>query len=299
MRRRHFLTTLVLGLPVLPLGAQNLRTSRKKNTDPTATSQYIFSQAVRTAYREGWQRKPIGELMGHLGMLLVGTPYVGGTLDGEGPETCRVDLTGLDCVTLFENVLAMARLVKTKSQTEADWKAMLGNVAFTRYRGGGRIAYDTRLHYTSEWILDNVAKNVVRDVTPELDGVQMPLNVGFMSANPKYYKPLAGSDSLRNVIATIEQSINARSLLYVPTADIEGIEERLQTGDIVAIATSKSGLDYAHTGMIVRVDGRPRFMHASLQKKKVIVDGALSAYVRSVRTHTGVTIVRPLEPSKV
>jgi hypothetical protein len=296
MRRRHFLTALLLGLPALPLAAQNLRTSRKKNTDPTATSQYIVSQAVRTAYREGWQRKPIGELMGHLGMLLVGTPYVGGTLEADGPETCRVDLTGLDCVTFFENVLGMARMMKLLPQAQADWKALVGQVAYTRYRGGERVAYDTRLHYTSEWILDNVAKSVVRDVTSDLDGVQMPLNVGFMSANPKYYKPLAGSDSLRNVIASIEQSINGRQLLYVPSADIEGIEERLQTGDIVAIATSKSGLDYAHTGMIVRVEGRPRFMHASLQKKKVIVDGALSAYVRSVRTHSGVTVVRPLEP---
>lgn len=296
MRRRAFLSTLVLGSVGLPLAAQNLRSSRKKNTDPSATSQYIFQQVVRSVYREGWHRKPIGELMGHIGLLLVGTPYVGGTLEGDGPETCRVDLTGLDCVTFFEHVLAIARLVKGRPQAEVTWKALVDAVAFTRYRSGGRIAYDTRLHYTAEWITDNIAKGVVRDITPELDGVPMPLNVGFMSANPRYYKPLSASDSLRQVIAQIEQSINSRTLQYVPASDIQGIEDRLQTGDIVAIATSKNGLDYAHTGLIIREQGVPHFVHASLQKKKVVVDGLLSAYVRSVRTHTGVTVVRPLEP---
>ncbi|UCC41535.1 MAG: DUF1460 domain-containing protein, partial [Candidatus Aminicenantes bacterium] len=71
--------------------------------------------------------------MGNIGKLLIGTKYVGGTLEGEGPEICRIDLTGLDCVTFFENVLCIARIIKKRKTTFDDFKA---EVTYTRYRGG-------------------------------------------------------------------------------------------------------------------------------------------------------------------
>lgn len=296
MNRRSFLSAVVLGLAGIPLVGQNLRRMRKKNSDPMATSRYILSQAFRTAYRDGWNRKPIGECMGNLGMLFLGTAYVGGTLEGSGPETCRIDLTGLDCVTFFENVLGMARVVKLHNSEKADWQSLQAEVTRTRYRGGVLGDYTSRLHYTADWIRDNIVKNTVEDITPELGGIPLHVNVGFMSANPRYYQPLANSEANRATIAAIEKDINSVPRTMIPGAAIAAIESRLRTGDIVAIVTSKAGLDYAHTGMIAVVDGVARFLHASQQKKKVVLDVSLSKYVGSVRTHTGVTILRPLEP---
>ena len=289
MLRRSFL--LLLATPML---AQNLRKSRSRNSDPVATSSYIYSQTMRRVVAEKWNRLPIGDLMGNIGTLLLGTPYVGGTLEGAGPEICRADLTGLDCVTFFENVLAMARCSKLGTPT---WDAFIKQITRTRYRDGQLDGYTSRLHYTAEWIENNVAKGVVRDVTPDLGGDVFPIRVSFMSEHPQYYQPLKADTTLVGTIASIERRLATTTRYIVPREKIADIEPLLKTGDIVAIATSKAGLDYAHTGLIVREGSVARLMHASVTKKKVILDVRLSDYIASVKSHIGVSILRPIEPN--
>jgi len=289
MLRRSFL--LLLATPVL---AQNLRKSRSRNSDPAATSSYIYSQTMRRIAAEKWNRLPIGDLMGNIGTLLLGTPYVGGTLEGAGPEICRADLTGLDCVTFFENVLAMARCSKLGTPS---WDAFIKQITRTRYRDGQLDGYTSRLHYTAEWIENNVAKGIVRDVTPDLGGDVFPIRVSFMSEHPQYYPPLKADTALVGTIASIERRLATTTRYIVPREKIADIEPLLKTGDIVAIATSKAGLDYAHTGLIVREGSVARLMHASVTKKKVILDVRLSDYIASVKSHIGVSILRPIEPN--
>ncbi|MBS1562251.1 MAG: DUF1460 domain-containing protein [Bacteroidetes bacterium] len=294
MERRTFLALLAtpLLLPLAePLLAQNVRSSRKRNTDKQATSRYIFSQAMRQARADGWHKLSVGEAMGQIGLLFVGTPYVGGTLEGEGMEQCRIDLTGLDCVTFFENTLDMARIVKKNKYSFEDLQK---EVLYTRYRGGVLTDYTSRLHYTSEWISDNVAKGVVQDMTRELGGVIFVNTVNFMSTHPQYYAPLKQDETLQAKIGAIEERINATTRYFIPKDRIVNIESKLQTGDIIAIATSKEGLDYAHTGIIFKDDaGVAHLFHASSQKKKVVMDVSVSEYVNSVKSHTGITVVRP------
>ncbi|MBU3742684.1 MAG: DUF1460 domain-containing protein [Candidatus Kapabacteria bacterium] len=289
MERRTFLALLSAPFFMQP----SLRRSRKKNTDPQATSRYIVSQAVRRAKAERWDAQPIGQLMGNIGQLLLGTPYVGGTLEGDGPEVCRLDLTGLDCVTYFENVLCLARVIKKRKPS---FEALLDEITYTRYRGGVLDGYTSRLHYTADWIDDNIRKRVISDITPQLNPDPFPLDVHFMSSNPRFYKPLKDNPDLVASMAQIEQRINATSRTYVPKARIAEIESMLQTGDIVAITTSKKGLDYAHTGMVlVDEQGARHFMHASQQKKVVRIEPSLHSYVNDVRTHTGISVLRPLD----
>lgn len=293
MDRRYFIVLMAAVPIVAPLYAQSLRKTRKKNTDTVATTKYIFAQAMRRAAKDNWHRKPIGELMGEIAILLQGTPYVGGTIEGV-PEMCRIDLTGLDCVTLFESVLGMARIIKRKEYT---FDALIEEVTLTRYRQGVLDGYPSRLHYTSDWIDDNVIKGVVQDITRDLGGVIFPNTVNFMSTHPQYYKQLKDNTEVRERIAEIEIQVNARTRYYIPKDRIEIVETHLNTGDIIAIATSKDGLDYSHTGLIYRgTDGDARFLHASSQKKKVVLDVRIGEYVNSVKSNTGITVVRPLEP---
>ncbi len=288
MDRRSF-----LGVLLAPMALQSLRSSRKKNTDPHATSRYIYSQALRRAKEEHWNELSMGDLVAKTGSLFVGTPYVGGTLEGDGPEVCRVDLTGLDCVTLFESALAIARVIKKRGST---WDDLVREVTTTRYRNGTLDGYTSRLHYTSDWIDDNVRKSVVADVTQGLGGVLFPVQVNFMSENPKYYKPLTTDSSLVSVMSAIERRLGTTTRYYIPKDAIAQVEEYIESGDIIAITTSKAGLDYSHTGIAIREGNTTRLMHASSQKKKVILDGRISDYVQSVRSHTGITVVRPLSP---
>jgi len=256
-----------------------------------------FQKIIKQAQAEEWGSLPIGECMGNIGLLFVGTEYVAGTLEGEGPEACRVDLTGLDCVTFFENVLCISRILKKDKTSFDDFKH---EIIFTRYREGILTDYTSRLHYTSDWIYDNEKKKVVRNITKEIGGEEFPFKVSFMSKNPHFYQSLKEFPEFIETIAMLEKDINKHKHWYIPKSKIKEAQKHIQTGDIIALATDKEGLDYGHTGLAYRDErGKIRFLHASQRKKKVLLDTELCEYIQSIETHVGITVARPLEVKQV
>jgi len=230
--------------------------------------------------------------MGNIGKLVIGTKHVGGTLEGKGAEICRVNLTGLDCVTFLENVLCLARIIKKGKTTFDNFKAEL---IFTRYRGGKLTDYTSRLHYTSDWIYDNEKKKVVRNITKEIGGENFPVKVFFMSKNSHLYQALNEFPGFIETIAKIEREINKRPHWYIPQARVKEAQEYIQTGDIIALATKKEGLDFAHTGLAYKDNkGKIRFLHASQSVGEVILDKELFEYLHIAKTHIGITVARPL-----
>ncbi len=248
---------------------------------------------LEAAHARGWDTLSIGDRVAQFGRALEGVPYVEGTLEGPGPEMCRVRTDGLDCVTFMELALALARVTSAPHQKPTS-DDVTDAVEYTRYRGGRLDGYTSRLHYTSEWIADNVAKGVVEDVTPSLGGVKFPLNVGYMSAHPDRYPALHTHPALADSMRRIERRINATRRTHVPRERVASIERRLRTGDLVAITTSTAGLDYAHTGIIVRDGGHARLLHASSNTGRVVLDDPISAYLgRAPRSFLGITVLRP------
>ena len=293
MKRRSFLSislfSTLLARPTIGLIAQN-PTGVKSTGTLNTESITLLSVIVNAAQMGQWTSLPIGERMIKVAQYFVDVPYVGGTLGGE-PEACRINLAGMDCVTFFENTLDIARMLAHGGSTIDDLRKEL---TFTRYRNGTLNGYESRLHYTADWIANNIEKKVVADVTPQLGGVPLKVNVSFMSTHPQYYRPLQEQPALIETMGAIETAVNKIPRSYIPRNGIREIENKLQSGDIIAITTSKDGLDYAHTGLINVVNGEARFMHASSSQKKVVLDRTISEYVNSVTSHTGITVVRPI-----
>jgi hypothetical protein len=251
----------------------------------------VLERILAKASREAWRRLPIGEVVGRVGREFVDTPYLGFTLEiDDHVESCVVTLLGLDCVTFFESSLAIARMIRRGERTPAD---LLRHVTHTRYRGGRIDGYLSRLHYTTDWIHDNVRKGVVRDVTRDLPGAApFEARVGFMSANPDKYRQLAANPRLLPEKRRLETAINARRMWYVPKEHVAKAEARLGTGDIIGLTTSVAGLDISHTGLCYRDEaGVLRFMHASSTQKKVVLDARLS---ECIGRNTGIMAARPL-----
>jgi len=262
-----------------------------------------FNQLIARARILGFDTLPIGECIGKIGESLIAIPYLGGTLEKD-PEQCSVDLSGLDCFTFFETSLNVSRLLKIENNRQYQDKdslfpRLLEYITFTRYRDGELDGYLSRLHYMSEWIINNVKKGVIKDMTKSLGGKKFNLHVGFMSANPQYYPALTKDPTLIPKIAEIEHRINAEEHWFIPTEQVKSIEDRLQTGDIIAIATNKTGLDYSHTGMIFKDEkGRALFIHASSTKKRVYKDRRISMFLSGNASSIGISVLRPLEPMK-
>ena len=284
MKRREFLSIAAL----IPLFAGTIYSQPLSVND--SESRKLFDRMIARLKKLEFHKLPIGELMGKIGIQLIGTEYAGGTLEGPG-ETCRVSLHGLDCVTFVELTLCTARILK-KGKTSFD--DLVKEITFTRYRKGKITDYTSRLHYTSEWIIDNVEKKVIKDMGKELNADQFQPDVYFMSENPKYYNPLLQDTSLISKMKYIEKEINWHKLYYIPKKQISEIEDNLKTGDIIAITTSKNGLDYSHMGLAIHENDVIRLMHASSKRRQVVLDSELNKYMEKIESNTGISVLRPL-----
>jgi hypothetical protein len=262
--------------------------------------QDVFTRIVNKASAENWNRLPIGELIGKIAMELKGTPYVGFTLEAsKDSEYCVVNLKGLDCVTFFEDALCMARMIKRGKNSPGD---LIAEVQTTRYRGGKMGGFTTRLHYTTDWFVDNEAKGVLRILTPDLPGAEpFTQKVGIMSQHPENYRQLAAHPELLRDIRLAEDKINARSLKYLPMDKLAAAEHLLQTGDIIGVTTTEAGIDIAHTGLCIKDEqGVVHFMDASSSPRRmqVTLEPEISTCLNWSSKLTGVMFARPLELSK-
>lgn len=282
MNRREFITLA----PYSVLLSTWLISQQTKYSD-------IFNQIIEKAQIKDWGALPISELFVNVASEFIDFPYLGGTLDVDNNERCIVTFEGFDCFTFFEVSLGFARIIKKRRFTFQD---LVDEVAFTRYRGGRILDYASRLHYSSDWIYDNILKGVVQDRTAKLGGRKVTFQVSYMSENPHLYKQLKEDKIMLSKIKAIEQEIKKRSYYVISKRRFRSVENYLANGNIVFIATSKKGLDYSHIGICVVKNGAPRLLHASSKLNRVVLDKPISLYLEENKTASGVTIVELLEP---
>jgi len=252
----------------------------------------IFDKIIKDAKKLMWHKLPINELIIKVAKNFIGIPYVAYTLEINEKEQCVVDLNGLDCVTFFENSLCLARIIKKQLYTFND---LIKEVTFTRYRDGILIDYTSRLHYTSDWINNNVQKKVVRMIGEEYNFPSFKPNVYYMSNNPDKYKQLENNPKFIEEIKKIENQINKLNLYFIPKDNISEYVKYIQNGDIIALRTNIEGLDYSHTGLAFKVKDTVRLFHASTTTGNVLIDVNIEEYLKNKKRDVGITVIRALE----
>jgi hypothetical protein len=243
---------------------------------------------------------PLGRSAARVGELAGGAPYQPATLEtylraGGSPsaEPLTLSLRHFDCVTLVESCLAVARLAG--EDADPTWERFGREIERMRYRGGERGGYATRLHYFSEWIADGERRGLVRDLGADLAGVEDRRPLRFMTEHRGSYPALADEEVFHE-IGTIEQRLDQRPRLVVPTARIPEVMDRIETGDVLAFATAIPGLDVSHAAFAYRDQaGVLRVLHAPLSGGVVeVTRKTLPAYVAAIRRATGILVARPL-----
>lgn len=229
-------------------------------------------------------------LMDETAKFFLGVPYVGKTLEYE-PERLIVNLREMDCMTFVENVLALA---EASASGTPSWQTYLEKLQQIRYRDGKIEDYISRLHYTSDWIYENEKKGLVADITKEIGGVPLAMDVSFVSTHPESYMQLQSHPEYIAVMAKKEKEINSRQYYYIPKEEIDKREAQIRTGDIVCFVTSIKGLDISHVGIIHKEGDKMTFIHASSGKKRVIInEESLQDYVLGIKISKGIMVLRP------
>lgn len=256
-----------------------------------------FQQLMNQGHRAGWAKLPIGERVNKFALALRGTPYVNYTLElHDTIEAPSVNMNGMDCWTLFEIALCMARLVALHPPPYSP-QEMLRLIEMDRYRNGrctGR--FDSRLHHLEDWIQDNERRGLVKDITPSLGGKKLYRRMAYMGKKPHLYRQLRAGPSLVPAFIRLENELSRRGITYVPRSQVPRIESKLRNGDIICIVTNWHETYTSHVGVASRdSNGVLRFLHASKNHREVVLDDRLSDYLNKFSTHAGIYVARPLD----
>jgi hypothetical protein len=261
----------------------------------------VFRSAVEWGQEARIDTLSFGDAVGAVGRRFVGTAYVPGTLEVDGPERLVVNFQGLDCVTFVENALALtrfirfggARLLPDREAAEARYEALLTQ---HRYRSGLLNGYPSRLHYFSDWLSDNTRRGLLASVALGVGAEPDPEPIDFMSTHPDAYRQLADSANLQRIRETEARLNQQGPRLYVPEDRVADIADQIRTGDVIAATSTVSGLDVAHTGLALWVDGSLHLLHAPLVGEAVeISEVPLAERILRIESQDGIMVARPQE----
>jgi hypothetical protein len=268
-----------------------LASTQIRPSDPQSNRK-IFDSIIAYASVQNLSGQSTGIVLTAIGKYFLSTPYIEKSLDRNNEEKLTVELTGFDCTTFVESSLALARCISSSKTTYTDFENELTQI---RYRGGKLNSYISRLHYFSEWIIDNTAKGIIKDVTQECGGNATTYKLNFMSTHTQFYPQLKTNPDYIDSIRAVEKKISGKIFYELPKSLIQVNEEKIHSGDIIVIATDIAGLDVSHVGIaVIGKNNRVYLLHASSSDKRVkISETPLDSYLAKHNHDTGIIVLRP------
>lgn len=253
---------------------------------------YLFGASLLLASTAALAQTQRNEMLLNA-VSFINTPYGVKTLDMNNEEQLVLNTDEVDCVTLVENVLAMslAENSQTLEVNEQDFTRWLTKI---RYRNGVIDGYPSRLHYMTEWVSNGIKQGFLEDITAVQSPYTLKTDIHYMTSHVNDYPKLQLSADNVAKMKQVEASITGQEVHYVPKDYLtdEGFFW-IRSGDIIAITTSTPGLDVAHMGIAINVDGTLALLHASTTDMKVEVSKvSLKEMLRRNKSWTGVRVIR-------
>ncbi len=259
-----------------------------------------FQAIVAKAERENWRKLPIGERTARIAREMTGVPYTGYTLEADDRiESPVVNMVGMDCWTFYENALAISRMLAYKPGPY-DPEDMLHLVEIERYRNGICTGnYLSRMHHLEEVFHDNQRRGYAMNITSRIPGAErLSREIREMTVQWKSYRYLKNNPELVPAMGRIEAQVSRLPVYHIPKAKVRAAENYLQNGDICAITSTWKYGYTSHVGLIIRLNGRAYFAHATSDRDKgreTIIDRPITDYLSGSSKHAGIVICRPFD----
>ena len=238
--------------------------------------------------------KTANELVVFYANQLLNTPYVAHTLEGES-ELLTINIDELDCTTFVETLYALAR---TTLSNRTSWRDYANNLESVRYRNGVMSDYSSRLHYISDWIINNSTRDNVKDITPNFAKCKyLVKTIDFMSKNRDAYPSLKDS-TIFEKIKYFENAFRSHRFPYIKKEDVNAKNSfaTFKSGDFIAMVTNIKGLDISHLGIVIKENNELYFINASMGGGKVQLEKhTFYEYLNRIRSCIGVRVFRMIE----
>lgn len=215
-----------------------------------------------------------------IGKRFLGKPYRANMLSVGNPEQFITSKEAFDCVTFLENCLA----IRNSKGVESLYLKALKHVRYA----GDSVQYENRFHYFS----DAMYSLGYPQILDESHVSVLPKDFTFLSSYLRSKKlPAINIELLENR----ERTLAKRPFQFTAVCNIAHLLPRIQSGDLVAFVTKNPHLDFLHTGMLVREGNSIHLLHASQDKKQVVLSSQnLGEYLKSHPKFIGICVFRPI-----
>jgi hypothetical protein len=231
-----------------------------------------------------------GDTIVEIGRLFIKVSYKAGMLELPGEEKLIVNVSGFDCTTFVETVLALARCIVAGKLSRSELRK---NLKLIRYRQGKIDDYSSRLHYFTDWLRDNEKKKILKDVSCQFDAKAQRKKINYMTLNRASYPALKNELEFQKMLS-IEKNLSRKVFHIIDKDKLTAQKGKIKNGDVIAFTTKDEGIDVAHIGFAIWQGKTLHLLHASSKEGGVVISKkTLAAYLKSNKKFTGIIVARP------
>ena len=209
----------------------------------------------------------------------LGKPYRAYMLSSGNPEQLISSQDAFDCVTFIEHSLA------TKI-SNGDPSKRVSALKHVRYAGDS-VQFEMRYHYFSD-AMRNLGYSLIQD--PKHHSFALK-DFSFLS---NFLKNKGDHTVNIGLLAMREGQLKSEKFEYTSLKDLPFLLPMIQNGDLIGLVGKKNQIDFLHTAIAVKKGSQVYLLHASQEKKKVVIsDQPLTDYLKSHHQFIGISVFRP------
>ncbi len=209
----------------------------------------------------------------------LGKPYRSQMLSSGNPERLITSQEAFDCVTFIEHSLA----IKISNDDSTKLVSALKHVRYS----GDSVQFEKRYHYFSD-AMRHLGYSLIQDSKHHSIAKK---DFSFLS---NYLKNKGDKSVNIDLLAMRENQLKAEKFQYTSIKDLPFLLPRIKDGDLIGLVGKKNHLDFLHTAIAVKEGAQVHLLHASQEKKKVVIsDQILTDYLKTHHQFIGISVFRP------
>lgn len=201
---------------------------------------------------------------------LIGVPF-GKAADNDSVGTIMVRLDSISQRDFIYLCLAAAKTADLSVPTLKDFEKYLENISRKKGTDEGFVS---QFFYASDWIVDNVNRGNIKEMTEYLDGGSFRTKtLDYVSRHPEEF-PAMSNPETADKIRLYEFGLRSHRIPHLKKQSISNkrVKELLQEGDIIIMSPGDSDFDIYDIGIVTFENSEPTLLHISREEGKVVMD---------------------------
>ena len=211
-----------------------------------------------------------GERIAFVARQLEGTPWASPS-DNDEKGTIMIDLHGFDRLGFANTVMALAQASMQKLPRVKEYERFYEQLSRRRGQDDG---FPSRLYYGAEWVVDNVYRGNLKEMTEYVSGGGFKTKTLDYMTRHKDEFPAMKDPAVFDKVRMNEMGYRSHRIPHLKkqSAANKPLHEMMETGDIIIMLSPESDRDIYDIGFVEMNGGEPYLIHISHDDGLVTAD---------------------------